>query len=172
MIELIVDAATDAGDRVTRSRGAPARGQLPSISVFVDSEDVDPASIETAPRMLTRNLVMAVECWIEADDIDALDDGFDDMALQIEAALDQDDSLGGTAFSCVLSSTLIRGFVEGAKPLGCVRLEYNVVYETSLRTLVRDGALSDFNEAEVRTEVDRDMADADQAVDSLQDVHE
>lgn len=173
VIDLIVAANTGAADRVTRSRVAPVRGdQLPAVSVWTSSESVDPDTYSTAPRELRRTLMLAVECWVEVADVDGLDDALDDLALEVETALDQDDSLDGTATSCVLASSEIGVRGDGNKPQGCVRLEYEVVYLTGLRTAVRDAAYDDFDTAQVRTEVDRDMANNDQAVDDLEDIHE
>jgi len=160
--------ATAAGARVYKSRQPPVpTAQLPAIGVYTDSEEVDPASKNTAPRELKRMPVVAIEGWVSASG--DVDDACDDLALEIETAMDADDSLDGCAFSSVLSSTEIGLFTQGNRPMACVRLEYSVVYHTDLR--VAD-PVDDFDTMGTQYSLSNEQAALDQASDLVEDIHE
>lgn len=120
---------TVARDRVFSTRREPLRHhELPAISVYVDSEVVDEDSADTAPRELKRTATVAIEGWVQYRE--AVDDVLDDLALEIETAMDGDQNLAGTAFDSVLTLTEVGVRLEGERPLACVHLEYAVTYHT------------------------------------------
>lgn len=159
---------TAAEDRVYKSRLTPVRaGALPAISVYTDDETIDPESANSAPRELLRTVTVAIEAV--AKDRENVDDALDDLALEIETAMDADVNLGGTAFDCVLSRIEVGLKAEGDKPHGCIRLEYSVTYHSDLRV---SAPPDEFDTADVRFSLSGEQATADQAHDSLPDVHE
>ena len=159
---------TAAGVRVYETRHGPARvHELPMISVYTDSETVDDASMMTAPRELTRKVVVAVEGWVIASA--NVDDALDALALEIETAMDVDLNFAGTAFSSVLSSSEFGIKLDGERPLGCIHMEYAVTYHTDLRT----EALEDnFDTAAVEYSLSGTQDTLDDAHDLLTGVHE
>ena len=165
------DYNTAAGARVFETRMAPIRSaELPAISVYTSDETIDADSAATAPRELRRTLQLAIEAWCAATV--NVDDAFDALALQIETAMDSDVNLADTCFSCVLSSIETGIKMEADKPMGCVRLEYSVVYHTDLRTSAADTAREIFDTAAVQYSLEGNQATLDQAADLVDNIHE
>jgi hypothetical protein len=136
--------ATSAGPRVLATRNAPVRSDLPALSVYTDTEIVSETSVSSSPRELARTLTLVVEGWVSASDTngESLDNALDAVALEIETALDQDLNLLGTAFTSVLTSTEFGVKVDGNRPMGCVHLEFAVVYHSDLRVSAPTDAFS------------------------------
>jgi hypothetical protein len=160
--------ATAARDRVFKSREAPLRvAELPAINIYTDSEPVDPDSGNSAPRELKRTAVIAVEGWVVASD--DVDDRLDDLALEIETAMDQDLNLTDTAFDSVLVSTEIGINPKGERPMGCVHMEFAVTYHTQIRTVA---PVALFDTADIRVSLDGTQALDDQAHDLVTDINQ
>ncbi len=128
--------ATAAGARVQGTRVEPhKKSQLPAISVYTLREPVDQdASANTAPRELTRDVKVEITGWVAHSDALPVDDAMDDLAEQIEAVMDADPYLGGTAGESVLESTEMQVVEDDGRsdPLvGIVTLTYSVTYRTS-----------------------------------------
>lgn len=137
--------ATAAEDRVYTNRMFPyTRAQLPALAVYTLEEEVEP--FNTAPRELKRTLQLAIEAAVE--ETEEVDDALDVLALQVEAAMDLDETLGGTASDSLLSSTQMEVIETGSRSAGVIRLEYTVTYYTHVPQ-VREG-LDDFVTADVR----------------------
>lgn len=125
---------TAAGARVTATRVEPHRkGELPAISVYTLREPVEEASVTTAPRELTRDVKVEITGWVAHSDAVPVDDAMDDLAEQIEAAMDADRFVGDLAAESVLEGTEMQVLDEGgADPLvGVIKLTYSVTYRTS-----------------------------------------
>lgn len=135
VVALLTNAATAAGVRVQGTRVEPhKKSQLPAISVYTLSEAVDPTSAETAPRELTRAVKVEITGWVAHSDALPVDDAMDDLAGQIEAAMDTDRYLSGAAGDSVLEGTEMQVVEEDGRsdPLvGIVTLTYGVTYRTS-----------------------------------------
>lgn len=132
--QLAANVSLVAG-RVSASRKEPHRkAELPAAVVYTTSEQVDPESRRASPQRLTRNLVVTVSAYAEADSVDELDEVLDAIALEIETAVDLDDTLGGKAGFIGLSSTETAVGVEGTRPTGELTMTFDVVYETTLRS--------------------------------------
>ncbi|MGN6105198.1 MAG: hypothetical protein ACTHU0_08845, partial [Kofleriaceae bacterium] len=99
--------ATAAGARVQATRVEPLRkGKLPTISVYTLHEPIDQdASAATNPRELTRTVKVEIAGWVAHSDALPVDDAMDDLAEQIEAAMDADPYLGGKAGDSILEET-------------------------------------------------------------------
>lgn len=136
----LLTGATAAGVRVKATRAQPNRkSQLPAIGVYTLREPVEDTG-DSAPRELTRMVKVAIECWVEDTALIPFDDAMDDIAEEVEAALDADRYLGGAAGNSVLESTDL-SFDDGADPLlGIVTLTYSVTYYTTPAV----GTLDDF----------------------------
>lgn len=128
--------ATAAGARVQGTRVEPHRkSQLPAISVYTLREPVDlDASAGTAPRELTRDVKVEIVGWVAHSDANPVDDAMDDLAEQIEAAMDADPYLGGKAGDSVLEETVMQVLEDDGRSdplIGIVTLTYSVTYRTS-----------------------------------------
>lgn len=124
---------TSAGARIYGNRMEPLkqRETMPVVVVYALREQVDPSWDQT-PRQLKRILSVAVEAAAEASGVVGgnLDDALDALALEVEVAMDRDDSLGGKAAKSILTSTEIEFPTDGERVLGAVRLVYEVTYYT------------------------------------------
>lgn len=157
---------TVAGDRVYETRAVPLRGlELPAIAVFTLQEPVDSASKNTAPRELTRNLQLVIEANVKAGQ--NVDDAIDAMALEIERAIDADETFGGVASDAVLSNTEMDTDERGDQLIGVLTLTYAVTYFTR----PCDSAvpkLADFDRMDVKTNLSGDVLPADESEDSVE----
>lgn len=170
VVAQLVAGSTVAAARVYGSRLKPVtEAELPAILVYTDSETVDPASAISSPRWLKRTLELTVEGLARvAEDLQTT---LDDLALEIETAMDSDLEFGETAFSSALASSEIGMKVDGNQPIGMVRLVYNVVYETDLRVAARDSAMDDLSTVDIRYSLENEQDDEDdQAHDTIEDL--
>jgi hypothetical protein len=159
---------TQARARVFKSREAPMRlAELPAINIYVDSELITPGSEATSPRELKRVVVMAVEGWVSASE--NVDDALDDLALEIEAAMDVDTFLGDTAFDSVLVSTEMGIKPTGDRPMGCVHLEYAITFHSQVRSEVPAAI---FDTASARLSIAGEQATADQSSTLTTDINQ
>lgn len=156
---------TAAVAEVYTTREVPwARSKLPGIAIYALSEPVDPESRSTAPRELTRNLRLIIEGAVEAKA--DVDDAMDALALEIERAIDADETFGGTAGDSVLANTEMGVTVEGNRPVGTVILSYDVTYRTPVPAPA-DVILDDFKIAETKISLGGTQAPADQSGDHI-----
>lgn len=158
---------TAARDRVTKSRMAPIRGELPAINVYTDGEEIDANSKNSAPRELMRTMTVTIEAW--AKYAENVDDALDDLALEIETAMDLDLNLANTAFDSVLERTEIGIKLDGDRPMGCVHLEYAVTFHTDLRVAAPTDI---FDTATVRYDLAGAQAPADERTDTLSNINQ
>lgn len=159
---------TSAQGRVTKSRMAPMRGtELPAINIYTDGDETDANSKDTAPRELKRTTVVTIEAW--AKYAENVDDALDDLALEIETAMDRDLNLANTAFDSVLERTEIGIKLDGDRPMGCVHLEYAVTFHTDLRVAAPTDI---FDTASVRYDLAGAQAPADERTDTLSNINQ
>lgn len=128
--------ATAAGTRVVGTRVEPhKRTQLPALSVYALREPIDQeAAATTWPRELVRTAKVEIVGWVAHSDAIPVDDAMDDLAEQIEAAIDTDPFLGGKAAAMVLEETVMQVLEDDGRSdplIGIVTLTYAVTYMTS-----------------------------------------
>ena len=160
-IATLIAANTAAGSRVEDSRiDAHKKGELPAITVFtLGDEEVDmDLSAQSAPRELTRKLELLIVGFVAHTDAVPAALAMDNLAAQIEAALDIDRYISGalppltsgTAAESILASTStdIREGDGRSDPLvGIVTLTYEVTYRTDAATT---GTLVDLGAVDVK----------------------
>lgn len=162
------DFRTDARERVFKSRHAPVRhSELPAINVYTESESIKPGSESTAPRELTRTVTVAIEAWTQMTE--NVDDALDELALQIETAMDVDLNLAGTAFDSVLNSTEIGITTAAERPMGVIHLEYAVTFHSDLRV---EEPVDIFDTATIQHNLTGAQAPADTTNDTLTDINQ
>lgn len=90
VVAMLIAANTDAGVRVTATRVEPnKKTQLPAVSVYTLSESIDvEESNDHAPRELERHLQLEIAAWVADSDALPVDVAMDEIAEQIEAAMD------------------------------------------------------------------------------------
>lgn len=166
----LLTGETSAGANVYSSRMGPLPSWgIPALAVYTDDEEVDPASKNTSPRELKRKPKLVIEAWVSVPANGQLDDAFDVIAREIEVAMDADADLDETVFSSILNSTEMGWQQNGARPMGCVKLEYEVTYHTQLRLADPE---DDFDSTDIRTSLEGAQAEADQSEDIVEDIHE
>lgn len=133
---------TAAGARVYPTRVLPYQIRLlPVIAVYVLDEDSDAQS--TAPRELFRSLKVRIECLVAPGP--NVDDSIDDLAEEVEAAMNADQYFGGACVDSELKSTAIESIEDGDREIGFVALDYLVTYRTD--AYCEPVGPDDFNEA-------------------------
>lgn len=147
IVALLTDATSAAG-RVEATRVDPnKKGQLPAIGVYSSSEDSEANGTE--PRELAREVKIQIAGWV-AEGAEKADDLMDDLAEQIESAMDADRYLGGAAAESVLVSTSTEVSGEGDPKVGVIVMTYSVTYYTVAAT---GGVSDEFLRADVTTQV-------------------
>lgn len=135
VVALLVRANTAAGARVKPTRVEPHRKtQLPAISVYTLHDSVDAESKTTAPVELTHTLQLEIVGWVAHSDTYLVDDAMDDLAEQIETAMDLDVYLNGTAGDSQLTDTLMEVVEDDGRSepmIGIVTLTFAVTYRTA-----------------------------------------
>ena len=163
MVAKLAALVTSVGGRVFKTRLEPIKTvELPCLNVYTtDVETISEDSADTAPRELKRTARIAVDAWTTATD--NVDDEVDDLAEEVEAAMD-DDVFLGIAFidDVILQSTEVGLSTQGNRPMGVVHLEFAVTY----RTQVRKPAPTDkFDKADTRISISGEQATDDQTHD-------
>lgn len=128
VVAQLIAANTGAGTRVEATREIPhRRGTEPALGVYTPDEATD-TDRRTAPVRLMRELRIVIEGVIVG--LGAVDDQLDALALQVEAAIDSDDTLGQTAAETLNPQTETEVFEESGKKVGLLRIVYTSIYYT------------------------------------------
>lgn len=155
---------TRAEDRVWASRTKPWReADLPGIDIFPVDEQVDEDSRTTAPRRLGRGLRLAVVAVVATRD--GLYDELDELAAEIEAAVNVNEKLGGAAEDAILVSSAF-GTAGEREEYGAVRLTYEVSYSTCAAEDAPPAG-PDFKTAHVRHNLGANVHQDDEAQDEI-----
>lgn len=118
---------TTTGSNVFVTRAHPAeQANLPALLIYTLSETAD-LSTDDAQGVKTyrRTLELAVEGVAQGVSVD---DVLDDIALEVEEAIEADPTLGGLAWDSALTDTSIDVSRDGKKEGGSVRLVYSITY--------------------------------------------
>ncbi len=161
-------AATAAEGRVFPMRFVTYTGlTLPAIGVYATKESVDPASRNTAPRYLARDLQITVEAVVKYDQYgDKVETALDAISLEIERAMHADPTFGGVAGDSLLASTDLDVLIEGDRMVGVARLTYTVDYETQAPDAA-DVTLVDLKTVDAKTSLGGAVNPGNQAEDKL-----
>lgn len=170
-------AIISAGITVYKSRHVPIRpNKLPAISIALVSDETDDNTQERAPRELARDATILIECiskevGTQEDETEsALDDFLDDMCEMVEDAIADDDTIGDLAEDSLLEGAEFNYEIDGDNVVGTASNRYVMEYSQNLPKST--DALDDFDEANVKYNLNNAQADADQAEDSLPNLHE
>jgi hypothetical protein len=127
VVALLVAAKTDAGSSVFPTREVPWRNvELPGIAVY----SLEETSEQSHPQAeLVRHVVLAIHAVVRLSE--AVDDALDALSQQIEIAMAADPTIGRIAFMSTLVGTEISVDESTARPVGAVRLAYDVRYHTT-----------------------------------------
>ncbi|AGC43259.1 hypothetical protein MYSTI_01928 [Myxococcus stipitatus DSM 14675] len=121
---------TAAGPRVVKMLSVPHRqSALPALAVYIKTDTIDDTD-STAPRELKRGISLVIQGMVDLSE--NVDDLLDDLALEVEARMGADDTLGGAVDDCVLSQTELEVLPDGERPVGMFNMEFNVTVYTSV----------------------------------------
>ncbi|MBT7914060.1 hypothetical protein HN588_09145 [Candidatus Bathyarchaeota archaeon] len=123
-----VTGLTTTGTNVFQSRTySLSNDKLPALTIYTKEESSD---IVNMSRDLRRTLSIVIEGYAKASS--SLDDTLDTIAAEVEAAMGSDRDLNGVGKIISVSGTEI-DFASGdsEKPVGVVRLGYDIIYVTS-----------------------------------------
>jgi hypothetical protein len=127
VVTILERARTDAGASIFPSREVPWRSvELPGIAVYSLEES---STQEHRDVPLTRLVILAIHAVVRLTE--GVDDALDALSLQIEKAMAADPTLGGTAQLSHLAGTEISVDESTARPIGAIRLAYEVRYYTN-----------------------------------------
>jgi hypothetical protein len=127
VVALLVAARTDAGDSVFPTREVPWRNvELPGIAVYTIEESSQSIHVDSE---LARHVVLAIHAVARLTE--GVDDALDAISLQIERAMAADPTIGGAAVLSHLAGTEITVDESTARPVGAIRLAYEVRYHTN-----------------------------------------
>lgn len=116
------------GSRVYESRVYPlAAAQLPGLCVFTPTED---SGREDSPNESMRDMILMVHGLVAISD--KLEDELDDIALEVEIALDGLAEMGGLAkiYHGIQGTVTTLAGEEIEKPHGAIDLEFLYTYRT------------------------------------------
>jgi len=128
VVALLAAASTAAGDRVLGTRVDPHKpGKLPALSVYTLNDLIDEEASSATEEV--HELELEITGWVAHTDAVPADDAMDDLAEQVEAAMKEDEFLGGKANEVRFAGTVMQVVETGNDPLvGVVVLTYFVTY--------------------------------------------
>jgi hypothetical protein len=126
-VATMLTGQTAAGSRVLKTQVVPwQKTQLPALAVYTLQESAEESG--SAPLEYKRTVSLAIEGAVMQ--ASGVDDALDSLAEEIERVMFGDEWLSGTAFKSRLSSTETDFAVVGEKPVGLIRLTFDVTYHT------------------------------------------
>ncbi len=120
--DAVATAVAGVGLTVKKSRAYPTENDY--LFVYTTSENSTRVSMST----LERNLSVLIE-FTARGPVDTIDDTLDGYAVLVETLMAAS-NLGGLVKDHVLQSTEIAFDGEGQKPVGLMRMTYDVLYFT------------------------------------------
>lgn len=116
---------TPAADKVFTNRPLPFEdASLPAIFIYALGEEVERSNVYDGE--LKRILNLSIEARIKATA--SLDDEMDAIALTVEQLMGAEDALVDIALTVNLASTEMEIGADGIKPIGAIRLNYEIKY--------------------------------------------
>lgn len=160
---LLTDLASDVSTRVFPNRFRTLMtAELPAILVYTLEEQSEKA-VE-APREYSRKVSIAVEIVVRAND--SLDDTLDALAEKVENSIFKDETWGGKANDTLLGDTSVDLLSEGEKPVGGMKIELIVDYNSRLPEDSNATALDDLETVNAKIDVSKDGVAPDGTIES------
>lgn len=166
----MLKGATVAGQRVSGTRRQPIKpSEIPAVFVFTPNDKTDEASKDNSPRELWIDLKLEVAGFVILTGNSASDDdqdAMDDIAQQIQDAMDVDRFLLGTCWNSILDGTEAGLYSDGDPRIGVVTLTYDVSYSSQPNPPT---GLVDLQRAGVTTKLEGGVIDTPTAQDLIQE---
>lgn len=114
---------------ISKSRVYPLPPETTTaVLIYTNIDSVIDSTLH-APRNLTRELIIVVECV--ARKIGGLDDELDTLCKNVENAVGANNTLTGLVKDCVLVDTSITHDFTGDVHIGSARMQFRVMYRTA-----------------------------------------
>lgn len=128
-VETRLTSLATTGANVFMSRiYSVAEGSLPALLIYAVSEQAD-IHIKGRPATLLRTMELRIEGMAETSGA-TLDDTLDQIALEVEHAMNSDMTFSGLALRSTLTGSEISFNGEGDAKGGSVILTYEIIYRT------------------------------------------
>lgn len=119
---------TTTGTNVYRTRIYPlASGKLPGLAIYTNSETSVYETLNR-PRTRSRTLELMVEGYVSGTV--NLDNTLDQIAVEVEEAMETDPTRNGLAKDTQLTSTEIELVGEGESVAGMIKMTFEIMYFT------------------------------------------
>jgi hypothetical protein len=131
IVAVIQAASSVAGSRVYVGRHnvlPSAATGFPAVYVYMLREDVETIVMGASRRRQQRAMTLAVDYWCKAANPDATEDLMDTACGLIEAAINADTDLNGTAADVLLTNTEYLYDVTEEAPFGRAVMQWRVLY--------------------------------------------
>jgi hypothetical protein len=115
------------GANVFASRTYPFnKAKLPGLLIYTDEETSETGAMQ---RSLDRIVNAKIVGYVKSTS-GVIDDALDDIAEEVEAAIEADPKLNGLAIFTVLESSTMEFDDESDKPVGIITMTYQIHYRT------------------------------------------
>lgn len=126
-LKAVLTGLPQTGANVFASRMYPLNAaKLPGLLIYTDEEASEPGA---TGRSLDRIVSAKIQGYVKPN-AGAVDDGLDDIAEDVETAIEADPKLGGLALFTVLESSTMEFDAESDKPVGIITMTYQIHYRT------------------------------------------
>ena len=102
--------------------------KLPAVNVYTANEESELVSITNSGCRLARTLELVVEVYVKKSN--GYDDDIDQIAVEVEEALNSDTTLSNLTKWVIPAEVEIRFEGEGEKPVAVATMTFNCLYET------------------------------------------
>lgn len=164
---------TRAGLRVFASRViAWNANELPGIAVYTPIDETQEESKETAPRELVRDLMLVVECAMNATGAEPedIENALDDFAQEVETVIGLDYTLRDSAKDAWIAGTETIILAEGDELISVAALKFKVEYTNYFPDTVPN--LDNFETANIRYKISEDLPEENEAKDVLTNLNQ
>ncbi len=159
---------TSVGENVSKNRLSPYRtGELPAINIVNGSDDVEPESIDTSPRELSHDYVLAIHVRVAV--ADESDNALDALAEEIEPLMHADPFFGEGVCGgkgSMLVGTTFNLSPEGELDIGLMILRYGFEYQTQAPEAPT--GMDDFNTAHSTINIANEVHEDEDAEDDIE----
>lgn len=122
-VKELLKGKTEARDNVSVFQSVPTQiEEIPAILIYMTTEDID--VFEEAPKLYKRTPTLTIECLLDGDNDDELDERLEKMGELVETFMDSDVTLGGLINKLALTSTAYASSSEGSTFTGSLILTY------------------------------------------------
>ena len=126
-LKTLLSGLPSTGTNVFASRKYPLnKAKLPGLLIYTDEEVSEAGAMR---RSLDRTVAAKIQGYVKPN-AGAIDDDLDEIAEDVEAAIESDPKLGGLALFTILESSTMEFDTESDRPVGIITMTYQIQYRT------------------------------------------